>query len=234
MFRKLISFCTILCMLMLFSACGAEQDKSMPFMNDDIVENVASEQSEDAPNTEPTIAQQIYENMLSASDYLSLTSDGYKLNDYPISKDSVTKIDDQLVVNQGAIYEEIGAGLSLYCEFGLTQTLDAQFFQVLTSSEKEPDNWSELANELYEFICPDGTEKEILSKLETMIGVSGTFDYENRNYEFTVENLETLADDLQISDEMMGYVLAKLSEYPSEFMFDGETLKVNLEVKTFS
>lgn len=234
MFRKLISFCTILCMLMLFSACGAEQDKSMPSMNDSVVENVTPEQSEDTSNIEPTIAQQIYENMLSASDYLSLTSDGYKLNDYPISKDSVTKIDDQLVVNQGAVYEEIGAGLSLYCEFGLTQTLDAQFFQVLTGSEKEPDNWSELANELYEFICPDGTEKEILSKLETMIGVSGTFDYENRNYEFTVENLETLADDLQISDEMMGYVLAKLSEYPSEFMFDGETLKVNLEVKTFS
>ena len=220
--RFSIIFCIIVCMLMMFSACGTKQNESLP----------VSEDSSHIVKT--TKAQQIYEDMLSAGDHLRITDEGYKLNNYPISWDSVSIIGDQLVVNQGVIYDEIAAALSLYCEFGSSRTLDAQFFQVLTGSEQEPENWSELAQELYSFICVDGTEKEILSKLETMNGVSGSFDYKNRSYAFTVEDLEALADDLQISDEMMGYILAKLSEYQSEFIFDGVKLTATLEVQTFS
>ena len=172
--------------------------------------------------------------MISATEHLSITNDGYKFKDYPISKDSVSKIDGELVVNQGAMYEEIAGGLALYCDFGLSQSLDETFFQILTGSGNKPENWNELANDLYSFILLDGSEKEIISKLETLDCVSGTFDYDARSYAFEITDLEKAASDLCISHEMLGYVLAKLNEYTDDITFDGNSVTCSLEVKTFS
>ncbi len=185
------------------------------------------------PTKEITTVQQTYEDMQNATDYLSLTNNGYSIKGYPISKDSVTKIGDQLVVNQGVIYEEIGAGIDLYCDYGLSQVLDEAFFTVLTGEGTAPENWDDLSKELYGFISTDGTDKEIIAKLETLSCVNGTFDYEARKYEFEIADLGKAVEELQISEEMFGYVLAKLSEYPSEIVFDGNSVRITLEVKTY-
>ena len=146
----------------------------------------------------------------------------------------MSKIGSELVVNQGAMYEEIAGGLALYCDFGLSQSLDEAFFQILIGSGNKPENWNELANDLYSFILLDGTEKEIISKLETLDCVNGTFDYDVRSYSFEISDLEMAASDLHISQEMLGYVLAKLNEYTDDIVFDGNSITCSLEVKTFS
>ncbi len=183
--------------------------------------------------TDSISVEAAYNDMLSGSEYLSITNNGYEFKDYPISDSSVVKIGGDLVVNQGAMYEEIGAGLSLYCDFGLTQTLDESFFRVLIGTDSEPENWSELAQDLNAFILADGTDKEIITKLETLDCVNGTFDYEARKYEFVINNLDEAVSELHITNEMFGYVLAKLNEYPSEIVFDGNSVSVILEVKTY-
>lgn len=112
--------------------------------------------------------------------------------------------------------------------------MDEAFFQILIGSGNEPENWNELANDLYSFILLDGTEKEIISKLETLDCVNGTFDYDVRSYSFEISDLEMAASDLHISQEMLGYVLAKLNEYTDDIVFDGNSITCSLEVKTFS
>lgn len=244
MFNRIIHLSKVLCvflvMLVMLSACGSEpvnnvQETENPSVTDSVeTETPSNDEVVDVPVITNTEVQNAYEDMISATEHLSITNDGYEFKGYPISNDSVNKIGNKLVVNQGAMYEEIAGGLALYCDFGLSQSLDEAFFQVLTGSGKEPENWNELANDLYSFILFDGTEKEIISKLETLDCVSGTFDYNARSYSFEISDLEMAASDLHISQEMLGYVLAKLNEYTDDIVFVGNSVICSLEVKTFS
>lgn len=245
MFNRIIHLSKVLCvflvMLVMLSACGNEQvdstilETEYPSATDGVESETPSiNEPADIPVVVNTVVQDAYEDMISATDHLSITNDGYEFKGYPISKDSVSKIGGKLVVNQGAMYEEIAGGLALYCDFGLSQSLDEAFFQILIGSGNEPENWNELANDLYSFILLDGTEKEIISKLETLDYVNGTFDYDARSYSFEISDLEMVASDLHISQEMLGYVLAKLNEYTGDIVFDGNSVTCSLEVKTFS
>lgn len=228
----------------LFTGCGSpnnqdninESDQSeMPA----VVENELPTETEMPTSSEPVsdvntaLIEQTYNEMQNPTDHLSITNNGYTVKGYPVSKESVSKIGDQFVVNQGVIYEEVAAGLSLYCDFGLSQVLDEAFFQILIGSNLEPDNWNELAHTLNEFIITDGSEREIISKLETLSCVDGIFDYEARDYEFTITDLGQAINELQISEEMFGHILAKLSEYPTDIVFDGNSLICSLVVKTY-
>lgn len=237
--------CILVAMLFVLSGCGSNSNEDGGTEQSSVVETTDNEQmtatpeepddiQDDSQDVVITIVQESYEDMISATEHLSITNEGYEFKDYPISKDSVSKIGGKLVVNQGAMYEEIAGGLALYCDFGLSQTLDEAFFRILIGSGEEPENWNELANDLYVFILPDGTEKEIISKLETLDCVSGTFDYDARSYAFEIADLETAANELHLSQEMLGYVIAKLNEYTDDIVFDGNSMTCSLEVKTFS
>lgn len=243
--RKLfrIAFPVIL-ICALLAGCGSPSNHSS--INESIqpetptvVDSEVPKEVETSVSPEPVsdinvaLIEQTYNEMQNPTDYLSITNNGYTVKGYPISKDSVCKIGDQLVVNQGVIYEEIAAGLSLYCDYGLSQVLDEAFFQILIGSGEEPENWDELAHTLNEFILADGSDREIISKLETLSCVDGTFDYEARNYEFAISDLDQAINELHISDEMFGHVLAKLSEYPADIVFDGNSLTCSLIVKTY-
>lgn len=235
---------SIMLICALLSGCGSTSNQDSVNESSQIkapstVENEPTKEAETPVSPEPVsdidiaLIEQTYNDMLNPTDHLSITNNGYTVKDYPVSKDSVSKIGDQLVVNQGVIYEEIAAGLSLYCDFGLSQVLDEAFFQILIGSGEEPENWSELAQELNEFILSDGSDREIISKLETLSCVDGTFDYEARKYEFTISDLGQAVDELHISEEMFGHIIAKLSEYPSEIVFGENGVNISIEVKTF-
>lgn len=233
----------LLALILLFSGCTTEQANPDPTPSTDTPSIVVPDKTDnddigeipedESPNPDALAVEAAYNDMISATEHLSITNDGYEFKGYPISKDSVSKIGGKLVVNQGAMYEEIAGGLALYCDFGLSQSLDETFFQILTGSGNEPENWNELANDLYVFILPNGTEKEIISKLETLDCVNGTFDYDARSYAFEIADLDAAVDKLHISAEMFGYVLARLNEYPSDIVFDGNSMTCSLTVKTY-
>lgn len=204
-------FAVFLALTLLLSGCAAEQ---APVGQ--------------APSPDALAVEAAYHDMLSATEHLSMSNNGYTFQGYPLSDSSVTRIGDTLVVDQGAMYEEIAGGLALYCDFGLTQVLDEAFFSVLTGSEAEPENWAELAKELYTFILPDGTERDIIAKLETLDGVTGTFDYDANTYDFEIADLGEAASALHISPEMLGYILAKLNAYTDNITFSGNGVSLRI------
>ena len=53
--------------------------------------------------------------------------------------------------------------------------------------------------------------------------IEGTFDYENRVADFTINDLEMTAQELGVSSKMLGYILAIFDEYGAEVMFSGNS-----------
>lgn len=253
----LFSLCLVLCVALV--GCGASEEiiiSSSDFVHTkdekNIVEDSKQENSESEENLKDDdtkdsgiedyagiSVEEAYSDMISGSDFLHLTmSNGvfnYKFKDYAIASSSVVKVGGEYVVNQGAMYDEIAAGLWLCCDLGKSpeQLNNEMFLTVLIGTDEQPENWSELADDLYTFINLDATEKEIIARLETLDGTTGTFDYEVRQYEFTISDVNIAAEELNISREMLGYVLAKLNEYPSTITFNGDSLTCSLNVKTY-
>ncbi len=239
--RKFVCFgkkaCAVLLMLLVLTACESKKENADIQNETNRIEmqpSIEENTTEPTQNAEITAVQKAYEDIQNAEEFLHITNAGYTFKGYPISKESVVVIGDKFVVNQGAMYEEIGAGIDLYCELGLSQVLDNSFFSVLLGTDGKPENWNELSRELHGFIAADGTEKNILSKLETLDTVNGSFDYEARSYSFEIVDVEQTAETLKISQEMFGYVLAKLSEYTNNLVFEGNRLVCSFEVRNNS
>ncbi len=239
--RKIFCFgkkaCVVLIMLFILTACESKKENADIQNETNRIEmqpSIEENTTEPTQSTEITAVEKAYDDILNADEFLRITNNGYTFKGYPISDDSVAIIGDKFVVNQGAMYEEIGAGIDLYCELGLSQMLDNSFFSVLLGTDGKPENWHELSREFYGFIAADGTEKNILSKLETLDTVKGSFDYEARRYSFEIADVKQTAEELKISQEMFGYVLAKLSEYTNNLVFEGNRLFCSFEVKDYS
>ena len=232
MYKKLL---LLTALVLLLSGCsnGQSENDLSPSQTDSssAQENVI--QNEPTSFQDKTEVQQAYEDMLNATEFLSITNGGYTFKEYPISSESVVKTSDGLAVNQGAMYEEIGAAIDLYCELGLAQVLDNAFFSVLFGTDSKPEDWEQKLEGLYGFISADGTEEDILSEFELLSTVKGTFDYEKSFYSFEISDLSGTAAELNISENMLGYILAKLNEYPSEISFDGNVAKIVIEVTSF-
>ena len=84
------------------------------------------------------------------------------------------------------------------------------------------DNVSLIVSESY----PIG---EVLSRLDKLSVSSGTFDYAGRNFDFTISDLTVAADELGITEEMLGYIFAFLDEYGTKTEFDGNSCSVKLK-----
>lgn len=225
-----------------FFVVDSEGDWSIDFgVDDDITQYYDTSTSKNADTNTPLnnslTAEQAYNKMqnVPVSD-LEVTPRGtYRYGVWVLSEESVSKIGGNVVVNQGMMYNEIGWTLSLYCDLGTMASSEAEsFFKVVVGKETEPNNWPELAPILFEFIHPNPSEADILKALEPLKSVEGTFDYDSRNYEFQITDLTKAANELQISEEMLGYVIAKLSEYPAQISFSGNTMTCSLTVKTYN
>lgn len=228
--------------LQYFFVVDSEGDWSIDFgTEDDITEYYDTSSSENTVTKvlshDSLTAEQAYNKMQNVplSD-LEVTPRGtYRYGVWVLSEESVSKIGGNVIVNKGMMYNEIGWTLSLYCDFGtIASSQAATFFKTVVGEEVEPDNWPELAPILYEFIHPNPSEADILKAIEPLTSVEGSFDYDSRNYDFQITDLTNAANELQISEEMLGYVIAKLSEYPAQISFSGNTLTCSLTIKTYN
>lgn len=180
----------------------------------------------------PSLAEQAYleATTLNASDLTKTQRGTYNYRYWNFGEDEISKIGGKTVVNQGAIYNAISWDIANYKDFGAGSS---SLFKVVLGAEEKPENANQLIEEISAFVFPDATEKEMLAALESCSCVNGEFDYSARHYEFTISDLRECANELHISEEMLGYILAKLDEYQSEFVFIGNTLSCTINVKTY-
>lgn len=213
-----------------------------------IINNPASEQetvdvkaqTQKSQNTKKNTAgeaEQAYNSMLSLTKAdLGKTSSGarYTYRGLTLRDEDVGTIGSTFYIDQGAMYDAVAKTLQLECEEDgfLYGNIKDDYFEVLLGTEK-PATWEAFkpkAQKLYKFIVPDASEKVVLKAFEKLDCVDGTFNYNTRSYDFTISDVQTAADELGISDEMLGYTLAYLSEFAADIEFNGNKVTVSLDV----
>lgn len=143
-------------------------------------------------------------------------------------------VDDDLnttgSVEAGAIYREVGNLLEGFDE-GLNngENYCEMVFGVPFGSKDALIPYVESAEDLYKEKYP---MVSIMKKFESLDSVSGDFDFDYNytgKYSIVIENTTDCANEMMISEEMLGYVIAELTEYAPDISFDGNKCTIDYE-----
>lgn len=126
-------------------------------------------------------------------------------------------------VNQGAIYRKMAMLLE-----GFNAKLNDyhSYAELLLGFIPDTrDEFATYASKLERFICTKDQLKSIMHVLEDSSNVQGSFDYNTNSfgaYSVKINNVFEVARELQITEEMFGYMLAELTEYGVSVSFSQE------------
>lgn len=130
-------------------------------------------------------------------------------------------------VNQGAIYRKMAHLLE---GFDLRVNDYKTYAEILLGFVPDSrEDFEPYAENARSFIVISHPLKPIMQAFEKLDCVEGTFDYERNTlgvYDFIISDTRKCAGGMQISEEMLGYTLAMLSEFGATITFDGNTCHV--------
>lgn len=177
------------------------------------------------------IAEKTYRDAITATKADLTKSNGkYYYKGIPLLTDDCEWIDNPInqngTVNQGAVYRKIAKVLwgsdwenkrFLYSYKDIADLL-------LGFTPETVDDYVPLGMNASEFIVEKDQLEAIMIKFEKMNSVQGDFDFDYGKFgKFNIEiaDLSSCAKEMQISDEMLGYIFAMLDEYGTKITFDG-------------
>jgi len=136
-------------------------------------------------------------------------------------------INKEGTVNQGAIYRKMAkllAGFNMFLNDG------SNYCELLTGMPySNRDDFADYASNADDFICMEEELYHILKKFESLETASGTFDFPNNTFHFVIDDLTVCAAEMQISEEMLGYVLAMMDEYAFSFTFESNSCAIDYD-----
>lgn len=211
--------------------------------------SIASESSEEQSNqlsdTEPELTKETSETETAYNTACSLTIDDLKEKTVDLKYEIWTshsynglilasEDEDWLnssrntdkTVSQGAIYRAIAEYLK---SFEIGWDSGENYCEILcgeeytTRTEFEP-----YATNAVKFVRKKNSLKHIMKKLKTVSCVSGDFNFKKKKYDIVISDLSQCADEMMISEEMLGYILAMINEYTSDITFDGNSCSINV------
>lgn len=130
-------------------------------------------------------------------------------------------------LDKGALYRSVASYLE-----GFFSKLNngSDYSELLCGKEcSSREEFKPYAENASEFIVSSKPIVPIMKALEKVSCVSGEFDYDNDNmseYDFVIADLTACAEELKISEKMLGYILANLSEYTATITFDGNSCHI--------
>lgn len=162
---------------------------------------------------------------------LNEEGDHYLYNNIPLLKDDCEWIDSSWntegTVNQGAIYRKMA-----YLLEGLKYNDYTDYAEyIIGYIPQTKDDFTPYAENAKNFITINDSVQNIMKKFESSSVVNGEFDYESNTigkYNITISNLSECAKEMQISEEMLGYIIAFLSEYTDDITFENNTCTIIL------
>lgn len=154
----------------------------------------------------------------------------YYNNDLPLLSEDVEWIENPInkegTVNQGAIYRKLAKLLEGYA-FHMNN--GSSYSKYIFGDSVSIDEFGQYATIVSEFITNEDSLYYVLKKFESLECVEGNFDYANNIWYFSVANLTQCAEEMQISEEMLGYIFAMLDEYAPTITFDGNSCTFEFE-----
>lgn len=140
-------------------------------------------------------------------------------------------------LNQGAAYRSAAMKLEGFYEFGdsLYGIWSETTVKAILGIDKLP-TWEEMKpyiDSASTFITRENSLIAVMTKLQSVGCVQGTFDFDNQSFNFIIQDLSGAANEMGISEEMLGYIIAMFDEYaPEKSSFNGNTYECSLTVKT--
>lgn len=130
-------------------------------------------------------------------------------------------------LNQGALYRTIASYLE---GFSMGLNTGSDYSEIMSGVKwTSKDDFKPYVANASEFICSDDSFVAVVKKLETLLCVSGDFDYDNKKYHIVVSDLSQCADEMMISEQMLGYIFAMMEEYAPVFEFNGKGCVIDYE-----
>lgn len=136
-------------------------------------------------------------------------------------------------VEAGALYRSIAAILEGFYELKMIYgSWAVNTFPLIFGIEK-PDTWEECkkyVDNASTFITNEDSWMSILKKIEQLSCVEGNFDFKNYEFNFKINDLSLAAEEMGITETMLGYSLARLKELAPETKFVGNTYSFSLSL----
>lgn len=159
-------------------------------------------------------------------DQLSPSGTAYSFDDIHIPKEEANHIED------GTMYRSIAKQIEGYFALG------AEFYGnwgndivPLIFTEQKAEKWEDYYSYVHKMallITRKVNVGAIMSILDSLNTVDGTFDYNNGVFAVQIPDLTETANELEITERMLGYILAMLQEYGTESTFDKNSYSCNL------
>ena len=124
-------------------------------------------------------------------------------------------------LNQGALYRTIASYLQGFSNGVNTGESYCEIMCGIKWTSKE--DFAPYAENASTFICAENSFDSIIRKLESLSCVSGDFDYENQKYHIVIPDLSECANEMMISEKMLGYIFAMMQELAPTISFDGNS-----------
>lgn len=131
-------------------------------------------------------------------------------------------------LNQGCIYRSVAGvleGFSYGFNSGSAYSKIVCGIQTNSRSEFEP-----YAANASSFISKEDSSNKLLRKLESTSCVHGDFDYANNHYHFVIADIQKCAQEMGITEEMLGYCFGVFAEYAADIVFDGNTCTIDRQI----
>lgn len=129
-------------------------------------------------------------------------------------------------VENRAIYRTLAMCMAGF-EIGNNYENYAKYILGFTPSTK--DEFRTYYDDLKEFICIDDSLKSVIIALDNLDCTKGSFDYNYKSfgkYDFEITDVNQCAKELEISKEMLAYILAMLTDYGTDVTFDGNSCHI--------
>lgn len=148
----------------------------------------------------------------------------YYYQNIPLLSEDVDWIENSInkegTVNQGAIYRKLA---KLLVGYTIRLNNGNSYSKYIFGDDITAEKFSQYAPIVAEFITEEDSLYHILKKFESLECVEGNFDYANNIWSFTIDDLTQCASEMQISEEMLGYIFAFLDEYAPTITFKGNS-----------
>ena len=159
---------------------------------------------------------------------LTGSAGNWKYDGIPLLSKDCERIDNMLsddnAISQGVIYRKIAFVLegSDFKEKRFLYNYEDIGKYLLGFVPKDKDEWVKYGKNASEFIVTDNQMTAIMKKFQSMKSVKGNYDFKYKKFgkfNIDISDLTKCVEEMQISEKMLGYILAMLDEYGTTITF---------------
>lgn len=143
-------------------------------------------------------------------------------------------IDDDKYIENDCLYRSVAKGLEGFYKYGklMYGNWSNDFVTKVFGFDKK-DSYEEMkvhVDDVSQFITKETYLSEIMTRFESLQCVEGNFNYESGSFLFGISDLNEAANEMRISETMLGYILAAIEVYDPETTFEGNTYYCELNL----